>query len=93
MKKILKSLKSGYGLDYIEPFYINGERISSMSLWEAFCDMEVTYVKNKPIVDKIRSGDFKLLKVLAGLMLRGGDRLIHPEHIDYYFGWRFNIDD
>lgn len=68
-------------------------RIYAMSLGEAYYDMEVTYVENKQIVDKIRNGDFKCLKILAGLILKNGDRLIQPEYIDYYFGWRFNIDD
>lgn len=82
-----------YGIGNNEVFFINGERASAMSLYEAFCDMEVTYVDNKAMVDKIRGGNFKLLQALRGLILKHGDRLIHPEYVDYYFGWRFNGND
>lgn len=80
-------------LKYPERLFIKGVRANAMSLYEAYCDMEVTYVENKKIVDKIRTGNHKMLNVLKGLILKNGDRLIQPEYIDYYFGWRFNQND
>ena len=75
-----------------EPLYVSGSRASAMSLFEAFCDMEVTYRDNKKLVIKIMEGKNKAIKQMKGLMLKNGDRLIHPEHVDYFFCLKLNGD-
>lgn len=77
-------------LSETEELYINKKRCHAMSLFEAFCDMEVTYLNNKNIVSEIRKGNIKAIAYLKSLMLKNGDKLIHPYHVDYYLCLRFN---
>ena len=73
-----------------EQFYLHNERANAMSLFEAFCDMEVTYRNNEKLVYKIKQGNYNLIQKLKGIMLKNGDMLIHPEYVDYYLCLRVN---